>query len=91
MSKFSNFLENIQKLPDSWKKTIVWAITIILGIILFGFWGYMVYKKVDSFDANKAAQDLNVGALEEKINQIQNASDSSEQDIINQPSEEKSE
>jgi hypothetical protein len=70
--KFSKLLDGIQEMPEWRKKVLIWAVTIFLGIILFGFWGYGIYKKVNSFDADKAAQDLNIPQLEDKINSINN-------------------
>ena len=47
------------------RKIIVWAITIIIGLILASAWIYTLYINMQNFNSSEVIEDLNIPEFNE--------------------------
>lgn len=66
-----SFLKRIQKLPVEKKKIILWAITIISALLLFGLYIFNMKKMIKSFEGEKLKEQFQTEKLEENLKKIE--------------------
>ncbi len=59
-----NFLNKLQNKPIYVKKTILWLVIVILGLILTVIWINGSYKKIQKLKSQNIIQELNLPNLE---------------------------
>ncbi len=64
------FLRRIQKLNIFWKKIIIFAVIITLGVLLVFFVGKNFQKRVKEFDKEEFLEGINFSEIKEEINNI---------------------
>jgi len=60
-----SFLDKLQNRPMRDRKIIVWAITIIIGLILASAWIYTLYINMQTFNSSEVIEDLNIPEFNE--------------------------
>lgn len=53
-----SFLAKLQKLPESKRKIILWAVMILIAILLFFFWAKSSQEKLRSFPKEEFIEKL---------------------------------
>jgi len=59
-----DFLKKLQNKPIHVRKTILWSVIIILGLILAVLWINSSYKKIQKLKSQNIIQELNLPKLE---------------------------
>jgi len=59
-----NFLKKLQNKPIRVKKTILWSVIIILGLILTVIWVNSSYKKIQKLKSQNIIQELDLPKME---------------------------
>lgn len=66
------FLDNLQKLPEQKRKTILWVVVIIIAIFFLIIWLISMKKNLRNFSREKVFQNLELPEIPENIIQMQN-------------------
>lgn len=62
-----DFLDKLRKKPEQEKKTILWSIVIVIGLILTIIWLYNSYKAVNEFrNQNSIMEGIDISNLEQE-------------------------
>jgi hypothetical protein len=64
------FLAKLQKLPESKRKIILWAIMILVAILLFFFWIKSSQERMRSFRQQEFIEKLQVPDFKKELKQM---------------------
>ncbi|MBU2544988.1 hypothetical protein KKC65_00825 [Patescibacteria group bacterium] len=59
------FIDKLRNRPMRDRKIIVWAVTIIIGLILASAWIYTLYINMQNFNSSEIIEDLNIPEFNE--------------------------
>ncbi len=65
-----DFLKKLQKLPESKRKIILWAVVITFALSLFIWWVRDIQKLLKNFQKEKIKEELRLPALKEELKEI---------------------
>lgn len=62
-----NFIKKLQNKPEYTRKTILWIIMAVAGLILLIFWIIIISQTIKGLEKQEIMEELNISALKEEL------------------------